>query len=75
MSSRAYLSIENLGVSFGGASEVLRGVDLTVDRGEFISVIGHSGGRDSTPSFSVSGESSWTRTLPFAIINVSLLAG
>jgi len=48
MSSKAYLSIEDVGVTFGGGAEVLRGIDLAVRQGEFISIIGHSGCGKST---------------------------
>jgi nitrate/nitrite transport system ATP-binding protein len=44
---KAYLSIENVGVSFG-ASEVLRGIELQIAEGEYVSVIGHSGCGKST---------------------------
>jgi nitrate/nitrite transport system ATP-binding protein len=49
--SKAYLSIENVGVTFSGrgpASEVLRGVELQIAQGEFVSIIGHSGCGKST---------------------------
>ena len=36
------LSVENINKSFGG-QQVLRNVDLTVEQGEFVSLIGHSG--------------------------------
>ena len=49
--ARAYLSIEAVGVTFETGrvrSEVLRDIDLTVDQGEFVSIIGHSGCGKST---------------------------
>ena len=48
---KSYLSIEGVGVTFRGrgvVSEVLRGVDLQVSQGEFVSIIGHSGCGKST---------------------------
>ena len=50
-SSNAYLSISQVNMSFPGASgpnHVLRGINLDVRRGEYISLIGHSGCGKST---------------------------
>ena len=47
----AYLSIEDVGITFNtdkGAFRALDGIDLKVDKGEFISIIGHSGCGKST---------------------------
>ncbi len=49
--ARAYLSIEGVDKSFtrgAATTEVLKDVSLTVDKGEFISIIGHSGCGKST---------------------------
>jgi nitrate/nitrite transport system ATP-binding protein len=47
----SYLKFEQIGMSFRRgqmATEVLRDIDLTIDRGEFVSLIGHSGCGKST---------------------------
>ena len=49
--AKAYLSIEGVGVTFqkgASRSEVLRDINLQVDQGEFVSLIGHSGCGKST---------------------------
>ncbi|MDX2289192.1 MAG: ABC transporter ATP-binding protein [Hyphomicrobiaceae bacterium] len=50
-SGRPFLKIESVGKSFsraGVTNEVLRSVDLTIDRGSYVSIIGHSGCGKST---------------------------
>jgi nitrate/nitrite transport system ATP-binding protein len=42
-----YLRIEGVGMSFG-AFDAITGIDLTIERGEFVSLIGHSGCGKST---------------------------
>jgi nitrate/nitrite transport system ATP-binding protein len=49
--SNAYLTLSQVDMTFGegaGANPVLKGIDLEVQRGEFISLIGHSGCGKST---------------------------
>ncbi|MET0545575.1 MAG: ABC transporter ATP-binding protein [Caulobacterales bacterium] len=59
----AYLSIENVGITFrrgAATTEVLRDVSLSVNKGEYISIIGHSGCGKSTLLNIVAGLASMT---------------
>jgi len=57
--SNAYLTLSRVDMTFTGnngvVNPVLRGIDLDVQRGEFISLIGHSGCGKSTVLNIVSG--------------------
>ncbi|RFA30779.1 nitrate ABC transporter ATP-binding protein [Alkalilimnicola ehrlichii] len=49
--SKHYLTIEDVNKTFhtgGNTTEVLKQIDLTIDRGEYVSIIGHSGCGKST---------------------------
>jgi nitrate/nitrite transport system ATP-binding protein len=51
MPNAAHLDLSQVGISFtrgGRTTEVLRDVDLRLDKGEFVSIIGHSGCGKST---------------------------
>jgi nitrate/nitrite transport system ATP-binding protein len=51
MTTKPFLSIEAVDMTFrrgSDATNVLKGIDLTVDKGEYISIIGHSGCGKST---------------------------
>lgn len=68
MMSKPYLSLEQIDMVFsrGGAStQVLNQVSLSVDKGEFISIIGHSGCGKSTLLNIVAGLTQATRGVVF----------
>ena len=49
------LEIKNLKKTFEGGTEALRGVDLKVKKGEFISILGPSGSGKTTLLRSING--------------------
>ncbi|HLM13984.1 MAG TPA: ATP-binding cassette domain-containing protein, partial [Reyranella sp.] len=54
----SYLKFEQIGMSFRRgqmATEVLRDVNLTIEQGEFVSLIGHSGCGKSTVLSMIAG--------------------
>ncbi len=57
--SNAYLNLSQVDMTFtgnnGAINPVLKGIDLDVQRGEFISLIGHSGCGKSTVLSIVAG--------------------
>jgi nitrate/nitrite transport system ATP-binding protein len=64
MSSKPYLKLDKIDKIFRrgtGASEVLRDVNLTIDQGEYVSIIGHSGCGKSTLLNIVAGLATATR--------------
>ncbi|MDJ1160028.1 ABC transporter ATP-binding protein [Chelatococcus sp. SYSU_G07232] len=61
---RSYLKLDHIDKAFpraGGATEVLRDVDLAIEKGEFVSIIGHSGCGKSTLLNIVAGLTPATR--------------
>ncbi|MBN9134584.1 MAG: ABC transporter ATP-binding protein, partial [Phyllobacterium sp.] len=71
--SKPYLSLEQIDMVFsraGTSTQVLNQVSLSVDKGEFISIIGHSGCGKSTLLNVVAGLTQATRGVVFLEGNV-----
>jgi nitrate/nitrite transport system ATP-binding protein len=68
MKHRSYLALEGIGVTFPtpkGAFTALRDIDLSIDKGEFVALIGHSGCGKSTLLNIIAGLTKPTRGVVF----------